>query len=377
MAQKLKKLKKASAEFEKIVKKKKKKKKLDVKRLIPSGITPLDLECSGTTYGAFLTGKIVNIIGDSHSGKTLLYLTIVAECCYDPRFADYDFYLDDVENALEFDIEEMFGKGVKNRLTIMDGRGGRPEPSETIENFADTVNELMELGKPFLYGLDSFDALDSEADRKKEQEDRKKRKRAKEAGREADITGSYGDGKPKIFSRFCKQNKGKLKRSNSTIFVISQTRDNIGFGAMFNPKTRSGGKALKFYSLIELWLATQKDEKDQKSKSKRIKTTTVQAKLTKNKITGQKGVCFFPVLPYYGIDNLTACVTFLLEEKYWTGTKNSVNTKGFIDRKLSVKKLVKYIEKNNFEEELKEECQKAYNLAIDKMKPKDRKKKYH
>ena len=94
MAQ-LKKIKQVEKAFKKIVTEKpKKKKQLNVKNLIPSGITPLDLECSGTTQGAFLIGKIDNIIGDSHSGKTLLCLTILAECSKLPRFDKYRFILD-------------------------------------------------------------------------------------------------------------------------------------------------------------------------------------------------------------------------------------------------------------------------------------------
>ena len=65
----------------KIIKKKKSSKKqfedslevkpreIDVDLLVPCGSTTMNLECSGRIEGAFKLGTIVNLIGDSHSGK--------------------------------------------------------------------------------------------------------------------------------------------------------------------------------------------------------------------------------------------------------------------------------------------------------------------
>ena len=340
--------------------------KVDPKRLVPTGSTTFNLECSGRIEGAFALGKIVNIIGDSHSGKTLFGLTIFAECSLDERFNNYRFIYDDVEAANEFDVEYLFGEKVNQRIEY-DIR------SRTIEDFNDNVARALEGDKPFIYILDSFDALTSEAAIEKDAENR----RAREKGNQ--IKGSYGDGKAKKASEFFAQRTQDLADKKSLLIIISQTRDNIGFGAMFTPKTRSGGKALKFYSSHEVWLACQKKEK----KGKRTVVTNVQAKITKNKLTGRHGEAYFPILFDYGIDNISSCIDFLLDEGDWTGTKSSVDTKGFIPKKTvngkekhrSRNEIIKYIEDNDLEEELFQLCQQTYDNIMEKLKPK-RKRRY-
>jgi hypothetical protein len=142
---------------------------------------------------------------------------------------------------------------------------------------------------------------------------------------------------------------------------------------MFNPKTRSGGKALKFYAFHEIWLAMEKKEK----KGDRTYITNVEAKITKNKLTGRHGVARFPILFDYGIDNISSCINFLLKEGYWKGDKKSLNTNGFYPKgNISYANLVQWIENGDFEGDLAEECKKAYDSVINSLKPTHRKRKY-
>jgi RecA/RadA recombinase len=332
--------------------------KVDKNKLVPTGSTTFNLECSGHIEGAFMLGKVVNLIGDSHSGKTLFGFTIFAECSLLERFDNYRFIYDDVEAANEFNVGYLFGKEVEERMETS-------IRSKTIEEFNDNLANCLDGDDPFIYILDSFDALASEAAIEKDIENRKKREKGQKT------TGSFGDGKPKKSSEMFTLRTQDLAKHGSLLIIISQTRDNIGFGAMFTPKTRSGGKALKFYSTHEIWLACQKKEKE----GKRIVVTNVQAKITKNKLVGRHGECYFPILFDYGVDNLTSCIHFLIDEGGWTGSKKSINTNGFIDEKLGMSKLIEHIEENNLEEDLFKECQKAYDKIIESLKPK-RKKKY-
>lgn len=353
--------KKVTEEFEEEVAQEVTRKEVDPDTLIPSGCTTFDLECSGRTEGGFQMGKMVNLIGDSHAGKTLFALTIFAECALDERFEDVRFIYDDVEAANEFDIPYLFGQVVDDRIED-DGN----DRSRTIEDFMDNVARALEEEERFIYVLDSFDALTSNAEIEKSIKNRAKR----EKGQKAD--GSYGDGKAKIASEFFRLNMQNLKDHGSAIIIVSQTRDNIGFGAMFTPKTRSGGRALKFYASHEVWLACQKKEK----KGKRTLVTNVQAKITKNKITGRHGEAYFPVLFDYGIDNLNACITFLKDEGDWTGTASSLNTKGFYpDGKISKSKLIKWIETHEMEDDLKQLCQEAYDELMESLRP-NRRRRY-
>ena len=61
-------------------------KAIDVSELIPSPSIPFNLECSGHIEGAFQKGKIINLIGDSHAGKTLFALSIFAVCSQRKEF---------------------------------------------------------------------------------------------------------------------------------------------------------------------------------------------------------------------------------------------------------------------------------------------------
>lgn len=339
---------------------------VDPLALIPTGSTTFNLECSGRIEGAFKLGKMVNLIGDSHSGKTLFAFTVFAECSLLKRFDNYRFIYDDVEAANEFNLAYLFGKDCADRIELV--------RSKTIEEYNDNIARYLDDGRPFIHVLDSFDALTSEAAMEKDAENRKKREKGNKT------TGDYGDGKPKIFSRFCSQRIQDLSDNGSALIIISQTRDNIGFGAMFTPKTRSGGKALKFYAFHEIWLACQKKEKE----GKRTVVTNVQAKLTKNKLTGNHGEVYFPILRDYGVDNLKSCIHFLQDEGDWTGTDGSINTKGFLapyftttkkKKHPSIKMIIDDIEKNNREDELFKLCQKTFDQIMESLKPK-RKRKY-
>jgi len=326
--------------------------------LVPTGSTTFNLECSGRIEGAFALGKLVNLIGDSHSGKTLFALTIFAECALKVRFKDYRFLYDDVEAANEFDLPYLFGKKVSGRIE-------QEIRSRTIEDFNDNLARALADPKPFIYVLDSFDALTSEAAMEKDVENRRKREKGSK------VTGSYGDGKPKKASEMFSQRVQDIADHDSLLIIVSQTRDNIGFGSMFTPKTRSGGKALRFYSCHEIWLACQKKEK----KGTRVVNTNVKAKITKNKLNGRHGEAYFPILFDYGVDNIASCIAFLLNEGDWTGTKSAINSKGFAE-KMSFIKLIKHIEDKDLEEKLFVQCQVTYDTVMENLKPNHRKRKY-
>lgn len=344
---------------------------VDPDELIPTGSITFNLECSGRIEGAFKLGKMVNLIGDSHTGKTLFAFTIFAECSLLPRFKKYRFIFDDVEAANEFNIAFLFGEDCEARIEFV--------RSKTIEEYNDNIARYLDEGIPFIHVLDSFDALTSEAAMEKDTENRK----AREKGNKT--KGDYGDGKPKAFSRMMSQRIQDLSDNKSALIIISQTRDNIGFGSQFTPKTRSGGKALKFYAFHEIWLACQKSVKE----GKRTIETNVISKITKNKLTGNHGVAYFPILRDYGLDNLKSCVHFLVDEGDWTGTDGAINTKGFmapienINQKTKKKskrhpkasEICRYTENNNLEKNLFTLCQVTFDSIMEGLKP-DRKKKY-
>jgi recombination protein RecA len=274
--------------------------------LIPTGSVLLNLACSDRIDGGWGAGKIANLIGDSSSGKTLLALSMFAECANRPEFDGYDFIYDDVEQACEFDMGKLFGPKVTDRIQAPQYDGDSKLYSDTIQQFHANVFGAIESGRPFIYVLDSFDALTSVEELGRAEESAKATRDGKE------LKGSYRMEKPKLTSELLRQIKARLRESNSFLLIISQTRDNID-PMSFEKKTRSGGKALRFYSSHEVWMALAG-----KIKAKdRVIGSNVKVKVSKNKLTGKQREVQFPIYYDYGVDDLGSCIDFLVSEGYW------------------------------------------------------------
>lgn len=279
--------------------------KEDSKLLIPTGSTLLNLACSDSRRGAFGAGKIINIIGDSHSGKTAIALSVLAEACYNSKFDNYKLVYDDAEAANSFDIPELFGFALAERMQApAKDREGDPLHSETIEDFQIFIHKLLNANKPFIYVLDSLDSLTSVEDASNVEEKIK----AHKAGRKA--KGSYSMSKPKMMSEILRQIRKKLRDTDSTLIIVSQTRDNIN-PMSFTPKVRSGGKALEFYASHVLWTAPAGKIK----KTDQVIGVRCSVKSTKSKLTGKSRTVIFPIYYDYGIDDIGSNLDFLKEMK--------------------------------------------------------------
>lgn len=329
--------------------------------LVSSGITPVNLRCSGKYQGAFKLGTLVNIIGDSHVGKSILALSILAEAAHDPKFDNYLLIYDDTENANCFDIAEMFGKKLADRIQIYQSR--------YFEEWQDRIDKLNREDQKCIYILDSFDGMKTIKFEKLQEENMKRREKGQEEKE------SYGDGKAKLMSSFGGRLIDGLQKTKSLCIIVSQTRQNIGMTSMFNPKIRAGGDALKFYASHEIWLAVKKKDKHAKHKAETIRTQVL-AKITKNKLIGRKGEADFVVLEGYGIDNISSSLKYMCDSGKWTGTAASIDTKGFVPENMSRVKLVQKIEDEGLEEKLYQECQKVFDALMQEIKP-ERKKKYN
>lgn len=285
-------------------------KHIDKIKLVSSPCTLFNCACSDSHRGAFSVGRMVNIIGDSSAGKTMFALCVLAEAARDKNFDDYRLVIDDVENALTFNLDYLFGTKMASRLEPPNVVDDIPEPSDTIEDFHCNIARLLDDEKPFIYVLDSFDALDSDQDQDKVEEMRS----AKERGKKA--KGTYGMSKAKKASDLLRNICKRLKDTNSILIIISQTRDNID-PMSFEKRTRSGGRALKFYAHHEIWLSCGKKIKSKDT----VIGADVIAKITKNKLTGKVRQIKFPIYYDYGVDNTRASIDFLVEKGVFKKTK--------------------------------------------------------
>lgn len=327
--------------------------KADIPRedVLSSGSTLLNLACSGLPDVAFTKGRYFWMVGDSSSGKTVLLLTVLAEAARNSNWDEYDLIFDNVEDGALMNIEKFYGAKLAKRLKPPSiGKNGEPVFSSSTEDFyfvLDTLLTEVEKNKrpPFIYLLDSMDALTTDYEQKKFAE----KKKASEGGPAA--KGDYGDGKAKLNSTYLRTVVGRLRETRCTLIILSQTRDNVD-GGMFEPaKTHAGGHALKFYATFQLW--SSNGGKITKTVQGRERQVGIYSKIRilKNRLSGKDWTVTLPIYHSYGIDNVGANVDFLVDEKRWvkSGTKVEATEFGV---SLTRDKLISHIEDNGLEIDL-------------------------
>jgi|ADurb_H2B_03_Slu_FD_contig_31_952612_length_5191_multi_7_in_0_out_0_4 recombination protein RecA len=328
-----------------------------------SGLTLLNLALSGKgTEGGWARGRIVNIVGDGSSGKTLLALELAAQCFYNIKKVkseifetpkDIQIVYNNAESVMDFPLEEMYGEKFVDAVEWV--------RTPTIEAFGrDYGRRVIDLkkGSFLLYILDSYDSLTSEAGMERFEQAAKKDKAE---------DGSYGIEKAKygsasFFNNIC----GLMEGKDATLVIISQVRENIG--VMFGKKySRSGGKALDFYTHQVAWLAEiEKLKKTFKGKT-RPYGIRIRAKIERNKTAKPFRESELTILFDYGVDDVGSNISWLfgpeVKKIVWDGVEYSRND------------LIKMIEENGLERELAEKVEKEWAHIEENIKP-ERKRKF-
>jgi len=293
-----------------------------------------------------MMGGYYLLVGDSTSGKTWTSLTCFAEAMQNPAFKNYRLIYDDVEGGAKMDIEFYFGKEVARR---MESPGPKGQSSDTVESFYYHLHNAIEKGKPFIYVLDSQDALGSKAATKKFKE----QKKASEDGTQA--AGSYGDGKAKYHSEHLREVLNGVRKTKSILIMISQTRDNVsGFG--FEKKTRGGGKSLRFYADIEIWTSVMGKLKKLVRGNKRTVGVIALAEVRKNRITGKVGKDRAVEIPIYyglGMDDIGSCIDFLIARQHWPKVDQKTIKADELMFEGSRKQLIQHVEDEGMERKLR------------------------
>jgi len=276
---------------------------------IPTGCTLLDLALaaeSNNGYSGIVEGRITNIFGDESSGKTLLSLSIGGQLQLIDGTARV--YIDDVENALDVVWAiECFGLD-PDRTFLLN--------SDTVESMEKNVTLVCESAKKdrvkALYILDSLDALTTQM----EKDDLAKRVRGKTTSDE-DIEQRNMRiklEKSNLMSSFYNSMKKKLPQSGVTLIVISQVRTNLR--KVFGDKDDiAGGNATKFYSTHRIKIVKTGTIYQQVASRKRAIGVKTKAKIIKNKVQEPYHEAEFPIYFNKGIDDIEACVDFLMSMK--------------------------------------------------------------
>lgn len=277
--------------------------------------------------GGYPIGRIVNIVGDKSTGKTLLAI----EACvnFAKKYPQGPIWYTEAEAAFDPEYAEALGLPL-DRISFT-------ENCSTVEDWFEHLMDILKKipdDQEALYIIDSLDALSDRA----------------ELDREID-KGSMGAAKAKKLSELFRRLVKKIQHKQLTIIVVSQIRDKIG--VMFGKKTtRSGGHALDFYASQVVYLAQIKRLKKTRKKVERATGVMIRASCDKNKIGLPYRSCDFPILFGYGIDDLSANLDWLemvgqLELVGLTKATKAAFIKNYFEKDLTpeVRKSVKRISK--------------------------------
>lgn len=331
---------------------------------ISSGSTMLNLAASQQgKSGGWARGRIINIVGDGSSGKSLLAL----EAChnafrnickrksgiYSPVKNLIMVYANR-ERVNDFPINKMYGKDF-NDATIWETK------ISTVEEFGrDFGRRVLQLkqGDCLIYVIDSWDSLTSEAGRERFEEAALKDK-APDGGYKTEKA-SYAS--KEFFNNACDLMTGK----DVTLFIISQTRTKIGvtFGERHY---RSGGDALNFYTHQVVWLAEIEKLKKTFKGETRVYGVRIRAKFKRNKTAKPFREAESVLLFNYGVDDVSSMIDYLYGPE--------VKKINFDGAEFTRKTFIDYIEENDLEDILVEMCEEKW-LDIEKEIEPKRKRKF-
>jgi len=316
--------------------------------VLSTGSTLLNLACGGTPHAGWAMGKYYLVVGDATAGKTFLAMSVMAEACHNPAFDKHKLIYDNVESGCDMDLDRLFGARLRKRMGSPQNSG---KSSEFIEDFYYSMDAAMSAG-PVIYILDSMDSLTSQ----KEETHFQDEKAATAKGKEA--TGTFGVSKAKRKSDFLRRCMSRLRDTGSILIILSQTRDNLGFG--FEKKTRSGGNALKFYATLELWASVRGKLKKKYKGKDRVIGITSRWTLKKNRISGRLGQVDFNIYPSFGIDDVGSCVDYLVDEGFWEVSGRTIKATG-LKMEFARDKLIDQIEAEGMEAKLRDLVGKCWD----------------
>ena len=314
-----------------------------------TGCTILDAAISNSFPGGVPIGRVVQAFGGGSTAKSVLAAAI---CGYAQR-AGMKTYYADVEHTLDPAFAALYGLDC-SKLTV-----GHPESIEDFwDNYlSDIIYDKTPKGKikglnktPKIVVVDSVTALPTEVELGEDMRD-----------------GTYGMSRAKQLRKGFRKYIFAIAESNTTLFCIDQTSDNIGatFG---NKEVTSGGRALEFYSSVRIHLKHESRIINSKEVAIGI---WVGFRVVKNKVAPPFKGGRFKIIFDYGLDNISSNLYFLslVQNGKDASKKKTTTIRLFeMDKKLST--WVKYIEEENKEQELQEEVWKAWQELH---KPEDRK----
>jgi len=297
---------------------------------LDSGSTLLNLAASQFgKNGGWARGRIINIVGDKSSGKSITCIEACANAFYNigkvkskiyPDVQQINIVYNNSEGVLDFPIETMYGKAFNESVNWIQ----TPIAESFGRDFQQRLAALKK-GEFMLYVVDSIDSLVSEA----------AAKRMSQVLSDKKVDGSYGVEKAKFFSsEFFNHLCGAMKGKDATLICVSQVRENISTISFGERYYRTGGKAFDFYSHQVCWLAVVEKLKKTFRGQERVYGVKTRARFKKSKVSKPFREADFTILFDYGLDNVSSLVDYYFgpkaKEIEWKNEK--LKTQDFLQR---------------------------------------------
>lgn len=303
-----------------------------VQHWFSTGCTVLDLALSNRLDGGVPAGRVIHVFGAGSTCKSVLACTTAG---YAQRRGQFAHYLD-VEQTLDTDFAKLFGLNVDDASTLATGY-----PTTLEDLFDNHIKNILatKKDKPQFVAIDSISALPSVVETE-----------------EAMDKGSFGATRAKQMSRAFRKYHFALANAGITLFCIDQTRDAIN--SMFAKEVTSGGRALEFFSSVQIYL--RHDSKILNNKDVPI-GIWVKFRIDKNKVAPPLREGRFKILFDYGIDDIASNLYFLSEcQNGPQNAKKKSTTIAFNGEEKKMSTWINEIEENNLEETLRQEVYKTW-----------------
>jgi hypothetical protein len=155
--------------------------------------------------------------------------------------------------------------------------------------------------------------------------------------------------------------KSEVEKSGSLLVIVQQLKQNTQATTPWSPKSiTTGGEAPFYYSSHQIWLNKGQSDPKLKQRGRRIGSPTI-AKVTKNKLTGKLREVGFNIYYDYGLDDITSCVEFMIEEGFWKKDKGVFHIPDFDATFSSKDEIITAIEQNKWQRRMKRAVGAAWN----------------
>lgn len=311
-----------------------------------TGITTLNLACYNRIYGGLQKGGIYRLIGKSGTAKTVLAGTFLAEAANNQAFHDYILNHRDTEGGRRMEAAKFWGQRAAARVQRC--------TSKNLLDWYKQLHKYFDKKQPVFEVVDSLDALYTDAETK------------------------MTDMKAKTHAQELRKLIAGIESTKSIVILVQHAKVNLG--NTWSELITSGGASPEFYSSLDIWLSkVEQLKKSVKGVEYQVGNMYI-AHVKKNRMSGQDRTIRFPFYTDYGIDDIGACIWFLCDCKHWRrgssekdaellGETNGDDKKpkpGVIwaeefDQQLKLHELVKWIEENKKQRELRELTGKVWH----------------